>query len=110
MKIRADWRVVRGDIFFAACFAVWMGGMTLMRLGVEFTWANLAMAAAALLVFFLWPMISDFWKALRAVMAIRSSRDNPALPLIPKAPRNRRIRAGARALLSVEPGRELPCP
>jgi len=111
MKISADWRVVRGDIFLASLFAAFFGAQFALRLGYDLAWGVFAACASALLLLFLWPMIRDLAVALARVLAVRSSRGSPAPPSIPAARRIGRTAGGSnQGSLSRARVRELPCP
>lgn len=110
MKIRADWRIVRFDIFIASLFAAFFGAQFALRLGYDLAWGTFAAGAGTFLLFFLWPMIRDLAVALVTVLAIRSSRGSLAQPSIPAARRIGRTAGGNRGSALRVRGRELPCP
>lgn len=98
MKVHADWRDIAISAVIAALIALVFGPSIALRIGYDDTLVPLSIGFCGLLLFYLWPLVSDFSVALFRVMSIRSSTGNRELPSIPAARRTRRIPSGVRAI------------
>lgn len=103
MKIKADWGHVRALIAVAAIFAVWcaaLGANPINQNRFGTGWDSFFWFAGFFLVIFLWPMISDFAKALWRALSISKAPSSLARSSEISGPR----------LLSSKRARGLPRP